>query len=246
MLVKSLTIFTVVIMICFTVSSASAQNLTFTVQDSLLPGQVGEITTFYGEITNLLDSTMIVTAEFDTTGYPPDWFFSWCLGENCLPPFIFTANDTLPGGGTLETTVYLTPNSSTPDQATVYYRVFPAGAPTMVEELSFTVDLSLSVDEQRVTLQPKSFILNPAYPNPFNPGTTVSYTIGRQGFVNAAVYNLLGKQVRTLSSGLQTPGLHQIEWNGRDSNGVELPSGAYYIHLDFNGYSETMPVVKLK
>lgn len=227
-------------------SMAFSQYLSFTSDETLMPGQIGEVTTMHGEIHNLMDSTLIVTCEFDTTGYPADWYFSWCSGENCWPPFIFSVNDTIPGAGVLETTVYLTPNSTPPDQATVVYSAFPVGAPSAIVELSFTVDLNLAVEGQNVSLQPKSFNLNPAYPNPFNPGTTVSYTIGRQGIVQAAVYNLLGKQVQTLVSGLQTPGLHQIEWNGCDFNGVELPSGTYYIQVGFNGTSQTMPVVKLK
>ena len=236
----------VLLVIALLSPAAFSQYLQFTSDETLMPGQIGEVTTMHGEIHNLLDSTLIVTCEFDTAGYPSDWFFSWCSGENCWPPFIFSVNDTIPGAGSLETTVYLTPNSSPPDQGAVHYRAYPVGDPSGLVELSFTVDLNLSVNDPGVSLQPAAFTLNPAYPNPFNPGTTVSYTIDRQGIVKAAVYNILGKQVQTFSAGLQSPGLHEIEWNGRDFHGIELPSGTYYIQVDFNGASETMPVVKLR
>ncbi|OQB43046.1 MAG: hypothetical protein BWY06_00327 [Candidatus Latescibacteria bacterium ADurb.Bin168] len=68
-------------------------------------------------------------------------------------------------------------------------------------------------------------------PNPFNPSTTVRYTLGATERVNLAVYNMLGQEMRVLVSGVRTAGSHEVAWDGRDSNGIPLASGIYFARL---------------
>jgi hypothetical protein len=88
---------------------------------------------------------------------------------------------------------------------------------------------------------PQGFILHPAHPNPFNPSTTVSYTLARLMQVELSVYNLLGQQVRTLAFGLQDAGEHSVPFMAG-----ELASGVYVVELQAGGHSQTMKVLLLK
>jgi hypothetical protein len=77
---------------------------------------------------------------------------------------------------------------------------------------------------------PENFeLLN--YPNPFNPSTTLAFRVGRPSQVELAVYNLMGRKVRTLKKGIYAPGTYRIAWDGRDNRGRELPSAIYIGNL---------------
>jgi hypothetical protein len=78
---------------------------------------------------------------------------------------------------------------------------------------------------------PLSFTLAQNYPNPFNPTTTIEYRLNKAQFVTLTVYNVLGQKVRTLVSGKQGAGLHRLVWNGRNAQGLALPSGVYFYRL---------------
>jgi hypothetical protein len=76
------------------------------------------------------------------------------------------------------------------------------------------------------------FILYSAYPNPFNSSITISYRLVQPGHVVFRIYDLLGKQIKTLEDGLQTGGEHQVQWNGRDYTGKTVASGLYLYRID--------------
>jgi hypothetical protein len=73
--------------------------------------------------------------------------------------------------------------------------------------------------------------LEPNYPNPFNPATTITFVLEREEFVTLGVYDLSGRLVRTLSRGVRGPGRHHEEWDGRDAGGEPAPSGTYLYRL---------------
>ncbi len=70
---------------------------------------------------------------------------------------------------------------------------------------------------------PRKFELNNAYPNPFNPSTSINLYMPIMGYVNVAVYNLNGRVVETLMSGMQSEGDYNIIWNASgQSSGMYL------------------------
>ena len=79
------------------------------------------------------------------------------------------------------------------------------------------------------------------YPNPFNPQTTIAYTLVRSGHIRVAIYNSLGQEIATLVDEDQTLGLHQVSWNA-----FNLPSGLYYYCLLGDSFSVTKPVTLLR
>ncbi len=68
-------------------------------------------------------------------------------------------------------------------------------------------------------------------PNPFNPRTTISYTLPRNQQVTLRVYNLQGRLVRTLFQGRQNEGSHTVTWNGWNDRGARVASGLYFYRL---------------
>ncbi len=88
---------------------------------------------------------------------------------------------------------------------------------------------------------PAVFSLKPAFPNPFNPSTTLSYTLAETSTVRLAVYDVAGRQVALLSDGLQATGTHQVNFNA-----AGLPAGLYLARLEANGRSETQKLLLVK
>lgn len=69
------------------------------------------------------------------------------------------------------------------------------------------------------------------YPNPFNPHTTISYSLAKAAPVELVIYNLKGQKVKSLVNESKTAGIHQIGWNGTDANGKEVGSGIYFVKM---------------
>ena len=67
------------------------------------------------------------------------------------------------------------------------------------------------------------------YPNPFNPRTTVSFVMPRDGVVEVTVHDLQGRNLRTLHSGYLTAGAQGMTWNGMDNAGLPMASGVYLV-----------------
>jgi hypothetical protein len=70
-----------------------------------------------------------------------------------------------------------------------------------------------------------------AYPNPFNPSTTIRFTLRQQAPVSLQIFNIHGALVRTLVDGDLAAGIHERRWNGRDSFGHSVASGVYFYRL---------------
>ncbi len=69
------------------------------------------------------------------------------------------------------------------------------------------------------------------YPNPFNPSTTIVYSLPKDTQVNLIVYNLKGQKVKTLQNGRQKAGQHSIVWNGTDDQNRKVTSAIYFYKL---------------
>lgn len=77
--------------------------------------------------------------------------------------------------------------------------------------------------------------LAPNHPNPFNPATTISYEVAREGQVQLEVFDLSGSRVRTLVDGVVAAGAHTALWDGRDDAGSPVASGTYFCRLTAAG-----------
>ena len=90
---------------------------------------------------------------------------------------------------------------------------------------------------------PKSYVLSVSnYPNPFNPRTTVSYTLPARGRVTVAVFDARGSHVATLFDGDRPAGAYTLEWNP----GATVSSGIYFARIDHNDATRSKKMVLLK
>ena len=93
---------------------------------------------------------------------------------------------------------------------------------------------------------PEEYNLSDAYPNPFNPTTTLSFSVPTEGVVSLNIYDMTGRLVSTLVDGNLEQGYHSITWNGMDSNGHAVSSGMYIYSLNGEGVSITKKMVLMK
>jgi len=93
---------------------------------------------------------------------------------------------------------------------------------------------------------PVRFSLSQNYPNPFNPNTTIRFSLPQAGKVTLAIYNILGERVKTLVDGERAAGVHQIQWDGTDKNGVSVSSGIYLYKIESFEFREVKRMVFLK
>jgi len=105
-------------------------------------------------------------------------------------------------------------------------------------------EVHTSVDAPQRSLAPLA--LRQAYPNPFNPRTTITYLISQAGQVKLDIYDLAGRHVSTLVSEHVDIGEHQVQWNGKDDTGSQVASGVYLYQLRAGDLVETKRMVLLK
>ena len=73
------------------------------------------------------------------------------------------------------------------------------------------------------------------YPNPFNPTTTISFSIPEESKVEFTVYNIKGQKVKVLTNNNYDKGSHSVSWDGVDESGKSVSSGVYFYNLKVNG-----------
>jgi len=88
-------------------------------------------------------------------------------------------------------------------------------------------------------IEPRRYALEANYPNPFNPQTAIRYSLAGPGRVTLAIYDVLGRRVRTLVDHSQAAGRYQVEWNGLDDQGRSVASGTYLYRLDAGSFRQT-------
>lgn len=90
------------------------------------------------------------------------------------------------------------------------------------------------------------FVLNQNYPNPFNPTTQISYRIAKTGNYELAVFNILGKKIRTLQSAKLKPGNYSLEWDARNDLGAKVASGIYFYQLSGKNVQLTQKMILMQ
>ena len=84
------------------------------------------------------------------------------------------------------------------------------------------------------------------YPNPFNPITTIEYSIPQDCFINITIYNIKGQKVKQLVNNQITLGKHSIVWKGKDDNNKPVTSGIYLYKLKTDNFEKTKKMILMK
>ena len=93
---------------------------------------------------------------------------------------------------------------------------------------------------------PRADALEPNYPNPFNPSTTIAFSVAAPGRVTLRVYDVSGRLVRTLLDGTMPAGRHEARWDGRTDRGAAAASGVYFCRLATPLSTKTQRIVLLR
>lgn len=97
--------------------------------------------------------------------------------------------------------------------------------------LSAITNGKLAITPETDESESGTFALEPNFPNPFNPSTTIMYQLAKEAKVTLLIYNMLGQKVRTLVDGFISAGSHQVVWDGRNDNGGMVGSGIYFLKM---------------
>jgi len=176
------------------------------------------------------------------------WFMSVCQFTQfgCLPAdgtpihlgyVTFHVLQTPPANGVevIDTCMYPPSNTALMNDETGTQFCTPVWTPFAI--------LSTGVAEKDV---PVKFFLGEFKPNPFSRVTSISFGLPRKSEVNVSVYNVSGRLVRTLVSGVKEAGTYTIEWNGKDAHGRELSSGAYFVRMITDEFNTTKRLLLLR
>jgi hypothetical protein len=90
---------------------------------------------------------------------------------------------------------------------------------------------------------PTLSLLGSAYPNPFRGRTNLQLALARDGHVQVAVYDLVGRRVRTLVNGTLVAGTQTLAWDGRDDGGRAVAAGLYMVRFDTPGAQQSRRLV---
>ncbi len=118
--------------------------------------------------------------------------------------------------------------------------VLMGGAPKSGQAILFVNPQPTGVEEQDSLKLPSVLTLYPNMPNPFRRFTVIQYAVPERMEVELAVYDIAGRRVAVLASGMHNPGIYRVEWKGTDNRGSRLPAGVYFYRL----HTERRTIVK--
>jgi hypothetical protein len=119
----------------------------------------------------------------------------------------------------------------------------------------FLFDYQMSVSEvviddvtsiEKEELIPKKTFISFAYPNPFNASVAIRYSLPTESDVNLAIYDIRGREVKTIYKEGDSPGENYVLWDGTDNSGDKVSSGVYLYRLTAGEYEATSRMTLLK
>jgi flagellar hook assembly protein FlgD len=93
---------------------------------------------------------------------------------------------------------------------------------------------------------PKAYALREAWPSVMKGETRVEFDLPQASEVRLVVYNLAGQAVRTLFEGTHSGGTYEVVWNGKNEQGLQVPSGVYFVKLNAGAFSGSQRIVVVK
>ena len=94
--------------------------------------------------------------------------------------------------------------------------------------------------------QPLEYALSANYPNPFNPSTTIDYSIATASDVSIVVYDMMGREVKTLVADFATPGAYSVVWDAKNNEGLSVSAGMYVYKMISGDFVEVNKMLLVK
>ncbi len=116
----------------------------------------------------------------------------------------------------------------------------------MGEKVSWSLNKPVIEPETADVSFPDRYALHNNYPNPFNPATTITYSLPEDAFVVLTIVDLLGREVATLLNGYQEAGKRTVLWNGKDEQGKNVPSGVYIYTISSGDFTAAKKLLLIR
>jgi len=126
------------------------------------------------------------------------------------------------------------------------YKISPAIVFTQDFDAPSQVVLALDPTVTATESVPAPPVALSAQPNPFNPKTTLRFTLAARATVELSVCDVSGRRLFTVFAGTLPAGEQHFDWDGRDAAGREQPSGVYLAHLEGSGLAATAKLILLR
>ena len=197
------------------------------------------IGTFNGTIHNLSTETITITVVRRVNELPNNWTSSVCLGMICYNETIDSVSVQIGQGDSSACGVLAWINGA--GAGTVQLDIFDLNSD---EHLFLDVNFYAGmVDISKNMIKPKQFLLFPAYPNPFNPVTTIRFNIPvkTQHATTLHLFDINGRPIESLVNRVLQAGQHEIEWSASG-----MPSGVYFAELVSGNYRQVQKLVLMK
>jgi hypothetical protein len=93
---------------------------------------------------------------------------------------------------------------------------------------------------------PLEFSISSNYPNPFNNKTKINYQVPSKNHINIIIYDLLGREVKTLINQVQSKGDYKVAWDGVSNLGEAMSSGVYFLRFESDRFSKNNKIILIK
>ena len=174
-----------------------------------------------------------------------DWyddnFYQTCVDSNY---YLNPINDNTPEG--VEVKVLRGGNHTYPGIFAMGSHRFDTPPFVTTDHMGFRVVTREQLNTEKAILIPEASALHQNYPNPFNPVTTLRYDLPEPSNVNIIIYDMLGRQVKTLINQNQDAGHKSIRWNATNDYGKPVSAGVYFYRIQAGQFRQTKKMVLLK
>jgi len=195
--------------------------------------------TFNGTIHNVSSGTITIAVVRRVNNLPNNWTSSVCLGMICYNETIDSVSVQIGQGDSSACGVLAWINGA--GAGTVQLDIFDLSSN---EHLFIDVNFYAGmVDISKDIIKPNQFLLFPAYPNPFNPVTTIRFNIPvkMQHATTLQLFDVNGRLIESLVNRVLQVGQHEIEWSASG-----MPSGVYFAELVSGNYRQVQKLVLMK
>ena len=209
-----------------------------------------------GWITTVLDLTQFTGNEiqirfyFDTTdsinNNGPGWFFDDVIvyfeGVPWLP--IDPNSGTILAGQSADITITYDASNLIEGEYTANITI--TSNDPAEPEVIIPVTLTVGYVGSEPDVLPVVTKLHGNYPNPFNPATTIEFSIQNESNINLTIFNIKGQKIKSLVNESISAGEHSVLWNGRDTNDKQVSSGIYFYKMKAGDYQKVRKMLLLK
>ncbi|MCZ7557793.1 MAG: T9SS type A sorting domain-containing protein [Bacteroidia bacterium] len=218
---------------------AGAQTFSVSAESANVSGKPNDYLSGYISVTNTTNQNLpLRVAITSKQNLPTDWQTQICFFLNCFPPAVESVEGVLqPNETDILDLTFMT--GETQGTAVVQVTVTNMNNLSDFKVLTYTATASLSSSSPAPGSF--SFALAQNYPNPFSSSkssmTTIGYTLPNAGHAVMKIYNLLGKEIRTIVNESRPAGRSTAVWDGRDNTGRIVPAGVYMYKLSSGSQS---------